>query len=571
MKVKMNKKIKVLIATIMCISLLSPFRSVTRAETYSQNPSKDIQYLSNIDSRIENALRKIKVTTVDAKFQDSQVNPKFPEDNPTTRIYARGRRAFKAYAGRGNIIVENHGATSAEVYINGKPLDINEALKTPDGKISIDIGKYTVNGDNTLKVLNVLPEKTYINVKVSYPELVYGLPHQVGFSKEKLKIVDDLINKEIEDGFPGAVLLIIKDGVIIKNTAYGYKKLYNGDTLLENPEVMTSDTLFDLASNTKMFATNLALQKLVSEGKLNINDLVSKYIPEFIGDGRENIKIKDLMTHSAGFDSSIKFHDPNFKPEGFYSVDRATTLKLLEKAPLVYPTGSKTLYSDTDYMILGYVLEKITGQREDEYVENNIYKPLGLTNIMFNPLQKGLSKNNIAATERNGNTRDHSVTFPGIREYTLQGEVHDEKAYYSMAGISGHAGLFSTTHDLAVLAQTVLNGGGYGGVKLFTQDTMDLFAAPSHINSGYGLGWNRQIGTGDNIYEFGPYADTQTIGHTGWTGTDVCIDPDNDMAIILLTNKKNTPCPKGVFKGDSFETGKYGSIISLVYEALLEK
>lgn len=567
----MNKKIKVLIATIMSISFLLPYSSVARAEVYSQSASENIKYETNFDPRIENALRKLKVTTVDAKFQDSQVNPKFPEDNPTSRIYAQGRRVFKAYAGRGNIIVENHGATSAEVYVNGKLIDINEALKTPDGKTSIDIGKYTVNGDNALKVLNVSPAKTYIDVKVSYPELAYGLPQQVGFSIEKLNSVDKLINKEVENGFPGAVLLVIKDGVIIKNTAYGYKKLYDGDSLLENPEAMTTDTLFDLASNTKIFATNLALQKLVSEGKLNINDLVCKYIPEFTGEGRESIKIKDLMTHSAGFDASIKFYDPNFKPEGFYSVDRATTLKLLEKAPLVYPTGSKTLYSDTDYMILGYVLENITGQREDEYVENNIYKPLGLANTMFNPLQKGLTKADCAATERNGNTRDHSVTFPGVREYTLQGEVHDEKAYYSMGGVSGHAGLFSTTHDLAVLAQTVLNGGGYGGVKLFSQDTMDLFAAPSQINSGYGLGWNRQIGSGDNIYEFGPYADTKTIGHTGWTGTDVCIDPDNDMAVILLTNKKNTPCPKGVFKGDSYETGKYGSIISLVYEALLEK
>lgn len=558
----MKKFNRIALSIVVALSVIAPNHLVVKAESL---PSES-KVISIADYKAQG-----KVTKVAQGFEESQVLYKFPEDNPTSRIYARGRRSFKAYKGRGVMVVENHGATDAEVYVNGKKVKIDKALEKADGKATIDIGSFTVNGENALKVLNVKPEKSYINVKVLYPELVYGNPEDVGFSKEKLAKVDELINSEVKKGLPGAVLLVVKDGKIVKNTSYGYKKIYDGNNMVKNPQTMTEDTMFDIASNSKMFATNLAIQKLMAEGKIKAEDLVCKYIPGFTGDGREKIRLKDIMTHSAGFAASIKFHDPKEAPKGFYSVDRNTTLKLLEKAPLVYPTGSKSLYSDTDYMLLGYIIENVTGQREDEYVENNIYKALGLTHTMYNPLRKGIQAEECAATERNGNTRDGSRDFPGVRKYTLQGEVHDEKAFYSMDGVSGHAGLFSTTHDLAVLAQLMLNGGGYGGFRLCDEDVIAKVTAPSEVSNGFGLGWNRQCSNNDNIYEFGAYASEETYGHTGWTGTVTSIDPKNDMAVILLTNKKNTPCPKGVFEGDSYETGKYGSVISLVYEALMEK
>lgn len=500
----------------------------------------------------------------------SQISPRFPEEKPTDRIYAQGRRIFKGYAGQGKIIVENHGVQSASVYINGESISIKSALINKDGNATIDISKYTVNGDNTIKVLNVEPANAYINIFIPYPELTVGKPKEVGFSEKKLAELDRFINEEVEKGFPGAVLLILKDGKIIKNTAYGYKLKYDKDKLLDKFDPMDTDTLFDLASNTKMFATNLAIQKLVSEKKININDLVCKYIPGFTGDTRENIKIKDLLTHSAGFADSIKFYLPdNPYGEEFYSLDREKTLKLLEKAPLEYPTGTKTLYSDTDYMILGYIIENITGVKLDEYVEKNIYKPLGLTHTVFNPLDKGFSKEDCAATETMGNTRGGSREFPSVRNYTLQGEVHDEKAFYSMAGVSGHAGLFSTSEDMAVLCQTILNHGGYGNVEITDEDVLDQFTKPSDNDITFGLGWNR-AGNTDKVWQFGPYASNSAIGHTGWTGTLTQIDPEHDMAIILLTNKKHSVCNNGIFEGDAYETGKYGSIISLIYEALLE-
>lgn len=500
----------------------------------------------------------------------SQINPRFPEEKPTDRIYAQSRRIFKGYKGQGEIIVENHGAKSASVYINGRLIPIEGVLASENGKASIDISKYTVNGDNAIKVLNVEPENTYINIYIPFPRLTFGKPEDVGFSAKKLAELDKLINEEVEKGFPGAVLLIMKDGKIVKNTAYGYKLKYDRDKLLDKFDPMDTDTLFDLASNTKMFATNLAIQKLVSENKISINDLVCKYIPGFTGETRENIKIKDLLTHSAGFADSIKFYLPD-NPYGieFHSLDREKTLKLLEKAPLEYPTGTKTVYSDTDYMLLGYIIENVTGVKLDEYVEKNIYKPLGLTHTVFKPLEKGFSKQDCAATETMGNTRGGSREFPSVRNYTLQGEVHDEKAFYSMAGVSGHAGLFSTAQDLAVLCQTILNQGGYGNVEILDEDVLDQFTKPSDNDITFGLGWNR-AGNTDKTWQFGPYASNTAIGHTGWTGTLTQIDPEHDMAVILLTNKKHSVCNNGTFEGDAFETGKYGSIVSLVYEALLE-
>lgn len=395
------------------------------------------------------------------------------------------------------------------------------------------------------------------------------------FSKEKLQELDNFINKEVEEGFPGAVLMVVKDGTIVKNTAYGYKKKWNKNELLTSPEKMTTDTMFDVASITKMMSTNLALQKLVSEGNLDIDALVSKYIPEFKDSledpikGKSKVTVRHVLNHTAGFAPEVKFFDNNTAGK-FYSQDRNTTLKLIPQVPLDYEPGTKIIYSDTDYMLLGLIVEKITGMPQDEYIENQIYKPLGLKNTMYNPLRKGFNPENFAATERNGNTRDYSIPlFNNIREYTLQGEVHDEKAWYSMGGVSGHAGLFSTAKDLAVLSQLILNGGSYNSVKIFHRDTLAEFTKPSDKDITYGLGWDRQ-GDWRKIWEFGPYASYLTIGHTGWTGCALNIDPVNNMAVILLTNMRHSPTVLNNFEGSIWEIGRYGSIMSKVYEAFME-
>ncbi|WP_345552260.1 penicillin binding protein PBP4B [Microbulbifer aestuariivivens] len=403
-------------------------------------------------------------------------------------------------------------------------------------------------------------------------------PEQAGFSSTGLKRVDQLIEADIANGFPGAALLIIKDGRIVKSAQYGYRQKFAGLQPLATPAPVERDTLFDLASNTKMYATNFALQKLVSEGKLDVDAPVRHYLPEFTdrdGDsirGKNSLRVRDLLQHSAGFSPDPQFHNPASAKE-LFSQQREKTLALIPQAPLNYQPGSKTAYSDTDYMLLGLLVERIAGQPLDDYVEQHIYAPLGLHNTRFNPLQKGFKPSQFAATELMGNTRDGTIDFPNIRRHTLRGEVHDEKAFYSMGGVSGHAGLFSTTEDLALLLQTMLNGGGYGDVCLFDQQTITRFTAPSPADPTFGLGWRRNANA-DIQWMFGELASPQAYGHTGWTGTLTLIDPAHNLGIVLLTNKKHSPVldpehNSNRFAGDLFATGRYGAIATAIYEALI--
>ncbi|HEY8568163.1 penicillin binding protein PBP4B [Microbulbifer sp.] len=413
---------------------------------------------------------------------------------------------------------------------------------------------------------------------LTYPELVpASTPEAAGFSSQKLRDLDALISRDVAAGFPGAVLLVIRDGKIVKNTSYGYRQKFSGSEPLEHFAPMATGTLFDLASNTKMYATNFALQKLVSEGRLDLQAKVHEYLPEFRDretdtiKGKNELRVADILHHSAGFMPDPQYHNQTVA-KALYSQDRSATSRLISQTPLTYPPGTANVYSDVDYMLLGEIIERVTGQMLDEYVEQSIYAPLGLNHTRFNPLQKGFTPKDFAATELQGNTRDGSISFPNIRTDTLLGQVHDEKAFYSMAGVSGHAGLFSTSSDLAVLLQVMLNGGGYGSVALFDGQTIWEFTTPSEIDPTFALGW-RTNGNASMQWMFGEYASNRAYGHTGWTGTLTIIDPEYNLGIVLLTNKKHSPVIKtgtnsGKFIGDLFATGRYGEVVSGVYRAM---
>ena len=510
----------------------------------------------------------------------SQFDPVFQDRDPETRLLVNNKRWFKAYAGQGIMYIRNHGVTTANIYINDRKVNTGSALTAVNGVAAINISKYTCNNTNYLRVEDILPtssatEKSpaYFEIFLPYPVLSRDTPESVGMSSAKLAVIDTLINSEVAKNYPSAQLVVIKNGKIIKNSAYGY--MQNWDKYQEIPvdarKKMTLADIYDLASNSKMYATNYALMKLVSEGKISVDDKICKYLPEFTGGGRENIVLRNLLVHNAGFAPEILFH----KTKGeWFSQDAAKTRALLMQAPITYPTGSRSQYSDTDFMLLGIVIEAVTKMPLDKYVEENIYQPLGLSHTMYNPLRKGFSPEQCAATERNGNTRDGRVDFPNVRTYTLRGEVHDEKAFYSMDGVAGHAGLFSNSSDLAVLMQMMLNNGGYGNFKLCDLITEDYFTQMATGIPYRGLGWIKpgSYGVDDMKYLFGPYASNQAFGHNGWTGTLTIIDPAHDLAIALLTNCINSPGlpndPNGfVHKSPPFETGLLGSITALVYEA----
>lgn len=500
---------------------------------------------------------------------NAQVVARVPAVNPSSRALVNDRGTFKAYRGRGELIIENDNATSADIFINGEKINIADPL-THQQLYQYSLAKRTRNGVNTFKVENVVPEGAGLTLRFPYPTLSNRQSTHINFDA-----VDELINDEINNGFPGAVLAVVKHGQIIKLSQYGDAKKYHSDgTLLAKPQKMQADTLFDIASNSKMFATNFALMRLASEGKLDVEKPLINYLPEFRGNGREQLTVKDLLTHRAGFPAVVDFHRKDNKlGEQFFSQNSVRTKNLLlTGVPFIAGRNVAHIYSDIDYMLLGILVERLSGQSLDSYVEGHIYQPLGLTHTVFNPLQKGFVKQQIAATELQGNTRGGRIEFDNIRKDVLQGQVHDEKAYYSFDGVAGHAGLFSTVNDLSVLAQVLLNGGGYANKQLFTAQVLEQFIAPQPTNQTYGLGW-RRAGHQARKWHFGPYASPQAYGHTGWTGTVTVIDPTYDLAIILLTNARHTPVEGGdihyEFTGKKFETGKYGSVISLIYEAIL--
>jgi CubicO group peptidase (beta-lactamase class C family) len=373
------------------------------------------------------------------------------------------------------------------------------------------------------------------------------------------------------------------------------------------------DTLFDLASNTKMYTTNYAIQKLVSEGKLNLDQTLSSFpgwenykdsYTVYTGKwtlggsgglaltprtGKETVTIRDILHHYGGLIPDPEYPNKTSAGALWYQkddyTDRAGIIDIISKTPLKYTPRTTFAYSDVDFMILGLLVEQITGMSLDQYVEKNIYKPLGLKHTVYNPLTKGFSKSEIAATELNGNTRDGNVNFGvmddnspvNIRKYTLQGEVHDEKAWYSMGGVAGHAGLFSTVGDLGVLTQLMLNGGIYNGKQFFSKEVVDEFTAPYDPDpnrvdlSTIGLGWRVHSKSSSAYYYYNWGPSRSTYGHQGWTGTLTIIDPVYNMTITILTNLRHSPVvtPPNGFAGSNFPIGDLVPISALVYDSLI--
>ncbi|MDU2584812.1 MAG: penicillin binding protein PBP4B, partial [Anaerococcus prevotii] len=384
---------------------------------------------------------------------------------------------------------------NADVFVNGKAVESDDEAKN-----------LIQEGKNTVDILNV---RDTVDVKIKSGKEEKGFNNSNNKLDQKVTdLMETLLDEEVKENFSGGQISVIRDNEEIYDYNFGYVNNFekNGEAIpYEDRVEVDENTLFDLASNTKMYVTNYSLQKLVYEGKINIDDKVSKYFPEFKDDekspikGKNEMTIRDILRHQAGFPADPQYHNNNYdKDDGnkngvndLFSQDREKTLDMVMRTPLSYEPGSKSVYSDVDYMLLGFIVEKVTGQRLDKYFAENFAKPLNLRYTLFNPLENGFDKNQVAATELNGNTRDGAVDFLNIRKDTIQGEVHDEKAYYSMAGVSGHAGLFSNSRELAKLANIMLNEGRYKNIRFWDKKTQDEFTKASEVNPSYGLGWRR--------------------------------------------------------------------------------
>ena len=512
--------------------------------------------------------------------------------------------SFQGYHGQGTLYVQvSEEVRSFTLYINEKKYAA-EAMR--GGIYRVDFSDAARDGKNTVQVTNIRPHdlEEAVTVFIPYPEVLPGTPEEAGIRPEALRLISDIIRSDVGHGFPSAQLAIVRNGRLVYENAWGTLNAYepDGTKKTDSPPVRT-DTLYDLASVTKMFSVNYALQKLVSDGLIDIDTPVTEILGKGFAEDtieihyantdwpgletmrgwKASLTVRDLLYHQAGFPADVHYHSRRFDMEKlsetadgenilFSGYDgsvktRQLTLESIFRTPLMYRPRTKTLYSDVDYILLCFITEKITGMRLDDYLRENFCEPMGLTRVLFNPLQNGFSHDDCAATELNGNTRDHLIDFPGIRDYTLQGEVHDEKAWYAMGGVSGHAGLFASAGDLAKLASVMLTG-GYGENRFFSQTAVDLFTSPKSASLGqWGLGWWRN-GEDQRPWYFGTQASSDTVGHQGWTGTLVMIDPSRQLVIVYLTNKINSritsPDRPNRFDGNFYTAGTLGFVPQLL-------
>ena len=380
------------------------------------------------------------------------------------------------------------------------------------GKTKID-GKLPVNIPEIAKIghgitIEMIEKKNKKLQSKPGKEIKQVIPYEVNANTENLSF---LLNEAIQNkAWPGCVLLGSKDGKIFIHEASGFH------TYDKKREVRESD-IFDLASITKVISTTSAIMKLYDNKLLDLDDPVINYLPEFKGkqkkyfDHKSSITIKDLLTHTSGLPPFRQY----FLMKG--SVD--ARLDSIYNTEPVFNLHETMVYSDVGIIILGKIVETISKVKLDVFVQSNIFDPLGMNNTFYNPPKEKLHR--IVPTEIDPKGK------------LIKGYVHDENAY-SISGVAGHAGLFSKTKDLAIFSQMMLNKGLYGWKRIFRSETVDLFTQRSNIIQGDSrcLGWDSPSGKASG----GVYLSNASYGHTGFTGTSLWIDPENDMIVILLTN-----------------------------------
>jgi uncharacterized protein YbbC (DUF1343 family)/CubicO group peptidase (beta-lactamase class C family) len=324
-----------------------------------------------------------------------------------------------------------------------------------------------------------------------------------GGPPNRLAVLDSIIQNAIHQGqMPGAVLLVWHNGQVMYHKAFGNRSLE------PRREMMTLDTIFDLASLTKVVATTTAIMQLVERGQVRLNDPVAKYIPEFAQNGKEDITVRNLLTHYSGLRGDLDLAQAWQGRETAFSMAFAET-------PVV-PPGSRFLYSDINFIVLGALIERVSGVPEDEYCQKNIFTPLRMPHTHFLP--PAAWKSSIAPTEYDE------------QDKMLRGVVHDPTAR-RMGGVSGHAGLFSTAGDLSIFAQALLVGSKVLGP--LAVEKMTTPQQPPTEDNLRGFGWDIDSPLSSNRGELLPVG---SFGHTGWTGTSIWIDPTTRTYIILLTN-----------------------------------
>jgi CubicO group peptidase (beta-lactamase class C family) len=344
-------------------------------------------------------------------------------------------------------------------------------------------------------------------------------------------IADSLIGSSIGTLIPGAVFLVARDGHVVHERAFGFAQLndYEGHRLA-SPPVMRTSTVFDLASVTKVMATTMGVMLLVDRGKVDLDAPVSRYLPDFRGPHLDSITVRHLLSHSAGL--------VQWQPLYYHVANSTQTYGVIRDMPLQWGVGDARHYSDLGFMLLGYIVERVSGQPLDRFLDENLYRPLGLRSTAFNPKAHGFTE--FAATEQGNVYERHMVydstfgyrylgdptAWNGWRQRVLVGEVDDGNSYYANGGVAGHAGLFSTAADLRLLLDLLNNRGSYGGRQYIRPEVVAAFLTRDKYQNY--LGWQAPA-----------YLPAGSFSHTGFTGTYVAGVPQYRLSIVLLTNRQN--------------------------------
>ena len=343
-------------------------------------------------------------------------------------------------------------------------------------------------------------------------------PAKLGLDADLLARIDDAVADALENGqLPGAVVLIVHHGQIVFRKAYGNR-------CIQPVIAMTLDTLFDLASLTKPIATATSTFVLLERGKLHLHDPVGKHLPAFRRKETEGITLAHLLLHTSGLIADNALAD--------YEAGRARARAHLFKLNPTAPPGSKFTYSDVGFMLLGEVVEAVSGMSLDAFAAKNVFAPLGMNETAFRP--QGKLKERAAATEKRQGT-------------WMLGEVHDPRAFL-LGGVAGHAGLFSTAADLAVYAQMLLHKGAYQGRRILKPATVTLMTSAQPVPGGKttqylrAYGWDMHTAFSSNRGTHFPVG--KSFGHTGFTGTSMWLDPDSQTAVLFLSNRVH-PSGKG--------------------------
>jgi beta-N-acetylhexosaminidase len=347
-------------------------------------------------------------------------------------------------------------------------------------------------------------------IEIPHSALRIDKPEAVGLVTDSLLHIDMIMQKAIDDSvFPGGVVGVMRNGAMVWNNAYGYHDY-------TKTRRVNHDDVYDLASLTKVMATSTSIMKLVDEGKIKMSDPVGKYIPEFNSGDRSKVTIEQLLLHTSGL--------PAFRVYVDKLQTRTEILNAVRNEPLINTPGETYVYSDLGFILLGEIVEEVSGLRIDQYIRSQFFYPMGMYSTHFNPKRVG------NWVSRRTPPTEIDVNF---NRGTVQGNVHDERAYF-MDGVAGHAGLFAPARDIATYAFMLLNGGTYAGNKYLSPEVIELFTERRSSINQRGYGFDRK---GEGFSTAGELTSDRTFGHLGFTGTSMWIDKENDIAIILLTNR----------------------------------